>query len=99
MQRTPLQSSAVAAAGYDVATQTLEIEFVSGRVYRYDGVPEGVYAWLLRTPSKGSYVSRMINGSYPYRDVTANAASSEPEASDIEALLRASLRQNAERDR
>ncbi|HEX6242868.1 MAG TPA: KTSC domain-containing protein [Polyangiales bacterium] len=86
MQRTPLNSRAVLAAGYDPATQTLELEFHNGRVYRYRDVPEGVYQFLLRTPSKGGYVNRMIQDRYAYEDVTPTAP-----AQDVLAALRASL--------
>jgi hypothetical protein len=88
MNRVPLTSSALRSAGYDPATHTLELEFTSGRIYRYQGVPQGTYDWLLRTPSKGSYVARMINDRYPYRDITAGT-SSEPQ--DLAQALRASL--------
>ena len=70
MERTKLASTSVASAGYDAVTSVLELEFSSGRIYQFDGVPKGVFDWLVRTPSKGSYVSRMINDRYPYRDVT-----------------------------
>lgn len=86
MERLPLTSKAVLSAGYDPATQTLELEFVGGRVYRYREVPEGVYAWLLRTPSKGAYVNRKIDGQYDYEEVRE----SEP-AQDLLAALRASV--------
>lgn len=33
MVRTPVASSALASVGYDPSTQTLEVEFRSGRVY------------------------------------------------------------------
>ena len=39
MSREPVNSSAVAAIGYQAAEKTLEIEFVSGEVYRYFKVP------------------------------------------------------------
>ena len=88
MQRSKLESRALASAGYDPATQTLEIEFSSGRVYEYTDVPESVYAWLLRTPGKGAYVSRMINGRYEYRDITVQ----KPQQTlPLEDALRASL--------
>jgi hypothetical protein len=75
MERTRFASTSVVSAGYDAATRVLEIEFSSGRIYQFDGVPQGVFDWLVRTPSKGSYVSRMINDRYPYRDVTPSASS------------------------
>lgn len=86
MERLPLTSKAVASAGYDPVTQTLELEFVGGRVYRYRGVPEGVFAWLLRTPSKGAYVSRKIDGQYDHEEVREL-----PPAQDLIATLSASL--------
>lgn len=89
MERSPLASRTVLSAGYDAERQVLELEFSSGRLYQFDGVPPATYQWLVRTSSKGSFVARMINGRYPYRDVTH--ASIEPV--DLEAALRASLSQ------
>ena len=96
MDRIPLNSRAVASAGYDDATQTLEIEFSSGRIYQYMGVPRGAYDWLVRSPSKGGYVSRMINDHYPYRDVTP--ASTASESIDLADALRRSLTANDDAD-
>ncbi len=67
MQRQPLESRAVVSAGYDADAQVLELEFRSGRVYRYENVPGSVYGWLLRTRNKGGFVSRMVSGRYPER--------------------------------
>jgi len=90
MERVPLRSRAVASAGYDAATRTLEIEFTSGRVYRYRDVPASVYEWLLRVPSKGTYVSRSIVDTYEFEDVTHPSVA--PADGDLEALLEASVR-------
>lgn len=98
MERTKLASTSVASAGYDAATSVLEIEFSSGRIYQFDGVPKGVFDWLLRTPSKGSYVSRMINDRYPYRDVTPAASSGEAEV-DLVQQLQDSLRRLEDKKR
>ena len=40
MQRYSVASSNVAAVGYDPATETLEVEFLSGSIYQYYNVPE-----------------------------------------------------------
>ena len=88
MERKPLQSRAIASAGYDAETRTLELEFTSGRVYQYADVPPGTYEWLLRAPSKGGYFARMINDRHAYRDVTLG---DEPDACDLSAALRDSL--------
>jgi hypothetical protein len=90
VERNALRSRVIVSAGYDDATQTLELEFASRRIYRYGGVPRGVYDWLLRARSKGAYVSRMINGRYAHEDVTPRAETSEQELGDA---LRASLRE------
>jgi hypothetical protein len=89
VERKPLQSSAIVSAGYDAASGTLELEFASGRIYRYEGVPHGTYEWLLRAPSKGAYFARMINDRYPYRDATESAPG---DARDLTAVLQESLR-------
>jgi KTSC domain len=86
MKRTPLQSRAVLSAGYDANAQELELEFKNGRVYRYRGVPAGVFAFLLRTPSKGGFVNRMIQNRYPFEDITPSAG-----AQDVLEALEASL--------
>jgi hypothetical protein len=89
MERVALTSKALHSAGYDASRQVLEIEFASGRVYQYDDVPQSVFEWLLKTPSKGAYVARMVTDRYAYRDVTP----ASPEATqDLDAALRASLR-------
>ena len=86
MQRTPLRSRAVSSAGYDPNTQELELEFHNGRVYRYRDVPAGVFEFLLRSPSKGGFVNRMIQNRYPFADVTP-----EGSAQDVLKALEASL--------
>lgn len=97
MERTRFASRSVASAGYDASTSVLEIEFSSGRIYQFSGVPQSVFDWLVRTSSKGSYVSRMINDRYPYRDVTP-APSSVVEA-DLAQQLQDSLRRLDENKR
>lgn len=92
MQRSKLESRAITSAGYDPSTRLLEIEFSSGRVYEYADVPESVYDWLVRTSSKGAFVSRMINGRYTHRDISRPQPLSS-QALPLEAALEASLAQ------
>lgn len=91
MRRAPLQSRAVLSAGYDPVTKQLELEFKNGRIYRYREVPAGVYAFLLRTPSKGGYVNRMIQNRYAFDEVTPEQAEQ-----DVLKALEASLAAAAE---
>lgn len=85
MERNVVTSRGIRAIGYRASDQTLEIEFVSGRIYQYVGVPESVYGWLLRSPSKGGIFNRMIRDKYPEVDVTPALEQ------DLTAALRASL--------
>jgi hypothetical protein len=47
MERTPVTSTDLRAIGYDADTQTLEIEFNSGGVYQYSGVPSGEHDGIM----------------------------------------------------
>ena len=70
MERIPVQSSNLASVGYDATSSTLEIEFHSGGIYQYDGVPKEIYDGLLSADSKGKYFHRNIkNAGYPYTKI------------------------------
>ena len=43
MERIPVSSSNIASLGYDAATQTLQVEFLSGSIYQYFDVPTNVF--------------------------------------------------------
>ena len=72
----------------------LELEFRSGRVYRYRAVPRGVLDWLLRSKNMGAFVTRMIVGRYEEQSLPSvddrEGARALTEAS-LEQALRASL--------
>lgn len=65
----PVRSSNIRAIGYEPETRTLEVEFHSGGVYRYSGVPESVYQGLMHSASKGSFFHHHIKDRYPFRHV------------------------------
>lgn len=69
MERQRVSSSNVRSIGYDEASSTLEVEFNSGGVYQYYGVPESVYATLMRASSKGSYLNNHVKDRYRCRQV------------------------------
>ena len=64
MQRHPVSSTNLASVGYDLPSQTLEVEFNSGGIYQYFDVPEHVHQELLAAGSVGSYFSRSIKNSF-----------------------------------
>ena len=51
--------------GYDPPSATLEIEFNSGGVYQYSGVPAHVHDSLLRSGSLGRFFASQIRDVYP----------------------------------
>lgn len=69
MRRRPVQSSSIRSIGYDVASRTLELEYVSGDVYQYVDVPQPAYAGLLAAPSIGAYVNQEIKPHYEFTEV------------------------------
>lgn len=64
MYRVPVNSSTIAAVGYDRATQTMEIEFRSGRAYAYADVSYRVYRDFMDSRSMGSHFNREIRGQF-----------------------------------
>jgi hypothetical protein len=65
MNRTPVLSSNLVWVGFDEVSQTLEVAFQNGGVYRYHGVPASVYQALMAAASHGSYFSAFIRNRYP----------------------------------
>ena len=64
MQRTPVSSSNLRSIGYEPETSTLEVEFNTGSVYQYHGVPQEVFDFLMEAGSKGTYFNANIKNSY-----------------------------------
>lgn len=67
MSLKPVQSSDLAAVGYD--SGTLVIAFHSGGVYAYFGVPWSEYSGLMQAGSHGRYFHARIKNHYDYRRV------------------------------
>ena len=59
---TPVQSSNLAALGYDA--NGLFVAFRNGSTYRYPSVPREVYEGALEAPSVGSWFAGAIRGRY-----------------------------------
>lgn len=56
----PVKSSNVAGYHYDAGTNTLSIQFKTGKTYPYVGVQQKDVDALLAAPSFGSHVSKHI---------------------------------------
>lgn len=63
--REAVDSSVIQAMGYDADLALLEIEFVSGDVYRYHFEPRRIWNELRHAPSKGAYFANVIREKFP----------------------------------
>lgn len=72
MERTAVKSTSIKSVGHDPATNTLEVEFSSGKVYRYANVPAEKHAELLAAESIGKHFGKSIRPNH-----TAVAVESE----------------------
>lgn len=61
-----MPSTAIARFAYRPALGALDVEFVSGRVYRYFAVPEAVAGGLARAGSRGGYFNRAIRDRFAF---------------------------------
>jgi hypothetical protein len=62
----PVSSSNLSAVGYNTDTRTLRIEFNSGGLYDYSGVPSHIHQGLMSASSHGQYFHQHIRDNYPY---------------------------------
>lgn len=69
MNRIPVQSSNIQSIGYDSESCVLEVAFLSGGLYQYDGVPAYVFEELMNASSHGKYFAAHIKNVYPTRKI------------------------------
>lgn len=67
IERTQVESSNIASAGYDAVKMILEIEFHHGAVYQYFDVPENVFEELMSSPSQGAYFMNEIKNKFKHQ--------------------------------
>lgn len=66
MEMLPLDSSNLAAAGYDPATQVLRVQFKNGSIYDYSQVHPEIANGLFSADSAGQYLHQQIKGRYEH---------------------------------
>jgi hypothetical protein len=66
IERSRVESTAIASLGYEAQHQILEIEFSSGTVYQYFDVPPDVYGQFLTAGSKGVWFNQAIRSRFSY---------------------------------
>lgn len=69
MNRNPVQSSNIAAIGFDPDTSELEIEFTNGNIYRYANVPADEHEHLIMAESLGRHFAARIKNQFECRKV------------------------------
>jgi hypothetical protein len=74
MDRTPVESTTIASAGYDPAALVLEVEFCSGSIYRYSLLPASVYRDLLAADSKGRFFNQFIRQNFACEPISGRAS-------------------------
>jgi len=69
MVRVELKSTLLNAATYREQCALLELEFHSGEIYRYVGVPAHTYQELLLAASQGQYFNKHIRPRFTYTKI------------------------------
>lgn len=59
-------SSTIKKCFYDFTKGSLKVEFVSGALYEYEGVPTEVYDELCKAESQGRFFTESIKGNYQH---------------------------------
>lgn len=65
----PVESSNIAAIGYDSLTWILRVEFLNGTLYDYLGVPLLIFENFQEAPSKGRFLNSEIKGEFDYERI------------------------------
>ncbi len=61
-----MPSTVIRRFDYDASTHALDIQFVSGRRYRYFDVPERVAEQMRAAPSKGRFFNARLRDRYRF---------------------------------
>jgi hypothetical protein len=71
LERQTVKSAILRSVGYDDSAKILEIEFHTGLVYQYAGVPPKVYADLMHSGEIGKYFSEKVRPRFRTKQVVA----------------------------
>ena len=72
MNLNPVESSNIAAIGYNAATLELQVKFKTGAIYSYANVEQPVHEQIMNAESVGSEFSRLVKsnpGKYPFKKI------------------------------
>lgn len=66
IRMTPVSSSNIAAIGYSAICRVLQVDFLTGKRYRYNNVPSQVFDCFLAAESKGRYLNSVIKSEFAF---------------------------------
>ena len=69
-----MPSTVIRRFSYRPQARALDVEFVSGRRYRYFGVPEGLATQFRSAFSKGRFFNARIRDDYPFEELPEDDA-------------------------
>jgi hypothetical protein len=82
MTRTPVESTDVVSIGFEEVAEgptmglsfspvgMMEVEFQTGAIYLYFGIPRSLYEEFLNSPSKGQFANYVIKrGPFQYQKI------------------------------
>lgn len=69
-----MPSTVIRRFDYDPRTEALDVEFVSGRRYRYAGVPAEVAEAFREAFSKGRFFNARIRDHYSFKELASDNA-------------------------
>lgn len=69
MKRIRVVSTVIASVGYDGDAKVMDIEFRSGRLYRYFTIPEHIHRRLMNAKSIGRYFNTVIRDQFPGQEI------------------------------
>jgi len=62
-------SSVIASVGYDSAARTMDVEFRTGRLYRFFGITPDDHNALISAESIGRHFNAKIRNRFPCREI------------------------------
>ena len=69
VERSSVKSRILRSVGYHDSTKVLEIEFQTGLVYQYAGVPPKVFTDLMHSDEIGKYFSEKVRTQFRTKQV------------------------------
>jgi hypothetical protein len=69
MRMQEIDSSAIAAVGYDSEQQILRLKYRGGETYDYLDVSPAEFSEFMSAPSRGIYANKFIKPNYEYQKV------------------------------